>query len=131
MYKLICATFVCLLLALSGYAQTVDTAILGNVTDAAQEAVPNATVTITQPSTGLTRVVTTSNSGAYDLSLRKAFAMPFGESQRLEFRAEAFNAFNTPQFANPDNGLGDGAFGQVTSTKLANRELQLALKYYF
>lgn len=68
---------------------------------------------------------------AFDLSLRKSFKMPFGESQRLEFRAEAFNAFNTPQFSNPDSRLGDGAFGQVTSTKLDNRELQLALKYYF
>lgn len=67
MYKLICATLLCLFLALCCNAQTVDTAILGNVTDSAQEAVPNATVTITQPSTGLTRVVNTSSSGAYEL----------------------------------------------------------------
>jgi hypothetical protein len=49
----------------------------------------------------------------------------------VEFRAEAFNAFNTSQFSNPDQYLGDTAFGQVTSTKLGNRELQLALKYRF
>jgi hypothetical protein len=49
----------------------------------------------------------------------------------VEFRAEAFNAFNTSQFSNPDQYLGDTAFGQATSTKLANRELQLALKYRF
>ena len=57
--------------------------------------------------------------------------MPWSEQHSLEFRAEAFNAFNTPQFSNPDQYLGDTAFGQVTSTKLANRELQLALKYRF
>ncbi len=68
---------------------------------------------------------------AWNLSLRKSFKMPYNEMHSLEFRAEAFNAFNTPQFANPDSGLGDGAFGQVTSTKLDNREMQLALKYYF
>jgi len=68
---------------------------------------------------------------ALNLSLRKSFKMPFNEAHSLEFRAEAFNVFNTPQFANPDNGFGDGAFGQVTSTKLDSRELQIALKYYF
>jgi hypothetical protein len=57
--------------------------------------------------------------------------MPWSEAQALEFRAEAFNALNTPQFANPDQYLGDTAFGQVTSTKLDNREMQLALKYNF
>jgi outer membrane receptor protein involved in Fe transport len=67
----------------------------------------------------------------FNLSLRKSFRMPYAESQRLEFRAESFNAFNTPQFANPDSNLGDGAFGQVTSTKLDNRLIQLALKYFF
>jgi outer membrane receptor protein involved in Fe transport len=67
----------------------------------------------------------------WNLSLRKSFRMPYSEAHSLEFRAEAFNTFNRPQFANPDSGLGDGAFGQVTSTKLDNREMQLALKYYF
>jgi outer membrane receptor protein involved in Fe transport len=66
-----------------------------------------------------------------NLSLRKNFKMPYSEAQNLEFRAEAFNAFNTPQFSNPDSNLGDGSFGRVTSTKNDNRLLQLALKYYF
>jgi hypothetical protein len=68
---------------------------------------------------------------AVNLTLTKTFQMPWREAHSVEFRAEAFNAFNTPQFANPDQYLGDTAFGQVTSTKLANRELQLALKYRF
>jgi hypothetical protein len=66
-----------------------------------------------------------------DLSLIKRFRMFYNERHTLQFRAEAFNALNTPQFANPDAYLGDGAFGQVTNTKLPNRELQLALKYMF
>jgi outer membrane receptor protein involved in Fe transport len=66
-----------------------------------------------------------------NLSLRKNFNLPYSEAHSLEFRAEAFNAFNTPQFSNPDSNVGDGSFGQVTSTKIDNRLLQLALKYYF
>jgi hypothetical protein len=46
-------------------------------------------------------------------------------------RFEAFNAFNTPQWSTPDANLGDGNFGKVTSTSIDNRELQLALKYFF
>jgi hypothetical protein len=57
--------------------------------------------------------------------------MPFNENHSLQFRAEFFNAFNTPQFANPDRFLGDGDFGKITSTNLPNRELQFGLKYKF
>jgi outer membrane receptor protein involved in Fe transport len=67
----------------------------------------------------------------FDLSLGKIFKMPYRESHSLQFRAEFFNAFNTPQFANPDRFLGDGDFGKITSTNLPNRELQFALKYKF
>ena len=67
----------------------------------------------------------------FDLSLGKTFRMPYKEGHSLQFRSEFFNAFNTPQFANPDANLGDGAFGQVTSTSLPNREIQFGLKYRF
>ena len=66
-----------------------------------------------------------------NLSLMKDFVMPFAESNRLQVRFEAFNALNTPQFSNPDAGFGDSTFGQITSTKINNRELQLAAKYIF
>ncbi len=39
----------------------------------------------------------------FDGSLRKEFAVT--ESQRLEFRAEFFNFFNHPNFAQPDNSI--------------------------
>jgi hypothetical protein len=66
-----------------------------------------------------------------DLSLFRSFSMP-GE-RKLEFRAEAFNATNTPVFSAPDTSLPDGPgyFGVVSSTANDSRELQLALKFYF
>jgi hypothetical protein len=66
-----------------------------------------------------------------NLAAMKNFAMPFNEAHQLQIRFEAFNAFNTPQWSTPDANLGDSTFGQVTSTSLNNRELQLALKYLF
>src|SRR5256886_15613082 len=47
-------------------AQTVDTAILGTVVDPAGAPVAGATVTILLPTTGLSRVVTTSPAGTYE-----------------------------------------------------------------
>lgn len=37
------------------------------------------------------------------------------ERFKLEFRAEAYNVSNTPQFDLPDTTLGDAAFGQITT----------------
>ncbi|HVN03383.1 MAG TPA: carboxypeptidase-like regulatory domain-containing protein [Bryobacteraceae bacterium] len=69
-----------------------------------------------------------------DFSLFKSF--PITEQKRFEFRVEAFNLTNTPNFALPSNlnFLNTVNFGQITST-VDNpndpRELQLALKFYF
>jgi len=55
------------------------------------------------------------------------------ENSTLQFRAEFFNLFNHPQFAIPV-GLNFGApgnFGQITSTSVNPRLIQLALKYVF
>ena len=67
----------------------------------------------------------------FDLSLSKAFRMPWYEGHELLFRTEFFNAFNTPQFGQPGSSLGTGTFGRVTSTRNDNRQIQLALKYTF
>jgi hypothetical protein len=64
-----------------------------------------------------------------DISFFRNFA--FTESKRLEFRAEAFNVTNTPVFAIPDNNITDSNFGVVSATANTERQLQLALKFYF
>lgn len=68
-----------------------------------------------------------------DSSIFKNFN--FTETIGLQFRAEAFNLTNTPQFANPSNtNLTSSSFGQITATRFpsqASRRLQLALKLSF
>ena len=62
------------------------------------------------------------------------------ENADLKFRTDFFNAFNHPQFSNPNFGQGAiyglpnfaaGNFGQITSTSVNPRVIQLALKYIF
>jgi hypothetical protein len=66
-----------------------------------------------------------------NLSLFKEFPLP-RESMRLEFRAEAFNAFNHPFFNPPSVRVGSGRFGKVSSTPDGSeRQVQLGLKLYF
>jgi len=69
-----------------------------------------------------------------DLSLFKSFVVR--ESMRVEFRAEAFNALNHPNFANPNSAYSastGGVFGRVTATlpNTTPRDVQFALKFYF
>ncbi len=64
-----------------------------------------------------------------DFSLFKTFAL--GERARLQFRAEAFNASNTPVFALPNQTLGNLAFGSISSQQNDPRQVQLALKLNF
>lgn len=53
------------------------------------------------------------------------------EDATLQFRAEFFNMFNHTQFNNPAYNLALGNFGQITSTSVNPRLMQLALKYIF
>jgi hypothetical protein len=77
-----------------------------------------------------------------DASLFKNFT--FTENWRLQFRVEAFNLFNTPEFGLPNQGVDQtgspatatspfvpSLAGAITSTVHASRELQLALKLSF
>ena len=70
-----------------------------------------------------------------DLSLFKSFAIT--EARRVEFRAEAFNAFNTPQFNNPNASIGFSGVARITSAgnptvyQRTSRQIQLAIKVYF
>jgi hypothetical protein len=67
----------------------------------------------------------------FDGSLRKVFSVT--ESQHIEFRAEFFNAFNHPNFAQPDNFIDDGpgAAGTISSVAIPMRQIQFGLKYTF
>jgi hypothetical protein len=53
------------------------------------------------------------------------------EGHRIQFRYEAFNFLNTPQFSAPSRALGAADFGRINSTVINNREMQLGLKYIF
>jgi hypothetical protein len=54
------------------------------------------------------------------------------EGADLVFRAEFFNVFNHPQFNNPQVvDVSKSNFGQITSTSVNPRLVQLALKYVF
>jgi hypothetical protein len=66
-----------------------------------------------------------------DFSLQRNFPIPIHEGSRLEFRAEAFNAFNRPHFSNPGAGVGTPGFGQIGSTARTMRQLQFALRLLF
>jgi hypothetical protein len=67
-----------------------------------------------------------------DAALYKDFGLNWPKQDTVvQFRAEAFNLFNTPQFSNPDTGQTDGTFGQIQSTSVAPRILQFALKLNF
>jgi hypothetical protein len=67
----------------------------------------------------------------FDWSLRKEFTLT--ETQRLEFRTEFFNAFNHPNFAQPDNFIDDGpgSAGVITELAIPMRQIQFGLKYSF
>ena len=62
-----------------------------------------------------------------DFSALKNF--PLWERVSGEFRAEAFNIINHPNFGNPASNITvTSSVGQVTATSLDNRDLQFALK---
>ena len=65
-----------------------------------------------------------------DLSVVKFF--PVTEHQKAEFRAEFFNLFNHPNFANPVNVITSGSsFGSIVKTATGPRVVQFAFKYSF
>ena len=63
-----------------------------------------------------------------NISLLKNTALT--ERVNLQFRAEAFNLFNHPNFNLPDNFLGSPTFGRITSAR-DPRHIQFGLKLLF
>jgi hypothetical protein len=77
-----------------------------------------------------------------DLAVRRDF--PIHERLKLQFRAEAFNVFNHPNFGTVNSGFGQNTFGQATATLASSlgvlnplyqmggpRSMQFALKLIF
>ena len=77
-----------------------------------------------------------------DLAVRRDF--PIHERLKLQFRAEAFNIFNHPNFGTIDSIFGSPTFGQATGTLASSlgvlsplyqqggtRSMQFALKVIF
>jgi hypothetical protein len=65
-----------------------------------------------------------------DLTVAKAFRLPW-EGQRIQFRAEAFNALNHPNFINPSLSLTSPlTFGEFQGV-MDPRTMQFALRYEF
>jgi len=65
-----------------------------------------------------------------DISISKTFRLPW-EGNRLQFRAEAFNALNHANFTNPSLSLeSPQTFGEFQGT-LPPRSMQFALRYEF
>ncbi len=65
----------------------------------------------------------------WDFALFKEWT--FHERHRVQFRWEAFNFTNTPQFGAPSRTLGAADFGRIGGTVINNREMQFGLKYGF
>jgi len=72
---------------------------------------------------------------ALDFSVFKNF--PIRESMKIQFRAEAFNLSNTPQFNQPAGSIGAPNSGRITSAgseltlQRTPRQVQFALKFLF
>jgi hypothetical protein len=65
-----------------------------------------------------------------DMALTKYFSLPW-EHHTLQLRAEAFNAFNHPNFTNPSLSLqSPQTFGEFQGT-MDPRSMQFALRYQF
>jgi hypothetical protein len=75
--------------------------------------------------------------GFEDVDLSAAKDTKITERVSLQFRAEAFNLFNHPNFAQPQNNVAVATFGQITATRTvrgdlgSSRQIQFALKLLF
>ena len=90
-----------------------------------------AAVTTPAPLTGGnegTSMIRAPGNSTVDAALFKTFTLT--ERWKMEFRFEAFNAFNKVQFGKPDAALQDAAFGQIT-TSSGERNAQFALRLHF
>jgi hypothetical protein len=65
----------------------------------------------------------------WDLSVIKNFSIT--EKVRFQLRGEFLNAFNHPQFGDPDTNPLNSTFGKVTSQNNLPRNVQIGMKIVF
>lgn len=65
----------------------------------------------------------------FDYSLFKDFSL--SERWKLQFRAEAFNLSDTPQFDLPNTSIGNPNAGIITAIAGTPRQFQLGLRFSF
>lgn len=76
-------------------------------------------------------VLTGPGRNNFDFALHRSFRLPGPEGTALEFRAEAYNLFNHPQFQFPGAQIGTATAGVINATAVPNRILQFALRLTF
>ena len=76
------------------------------------------------------RAIPSSVPGARSSICRWPSRSRSGTGVSIQFRVEAFNAFNWVNWGNPNGTLGNSNFGIISSAAAA-REMQLSLKYTF
>jgi hypothetical protein len=64
-----------------------------------------------------------------DLSLLKNVSL--GGTRQVQFRVEAYNAFNRLNLGNPNTGVTNAALGTITAQNGLPRQLQLAVRVSF
>jgi hypothetical protein len=80
--------------------------------------------------TGTRAIIRLAPMTNFDIAVAKSFPLPW-EGHRVQFRAEAYNAFNTVNFTNPSIALyNPSTFGEFQNT-MPPRELQFGLRYEF
>src|SRR5262249_32603337 len=53
----------------------------------------------------------------FDVNIAKRFRLPWREGMNIEYRAEFYNLFNTPQFADPNVSIGTATAGRITAAR--------------
>jgi hypothetical protein len=91
---------------------------------------PNAFAQPDLGTIGNMRALNINGPGTWQVDMGLSRVFQFRETQRLEFRAEAFNVTNSLRRNNPTTNIRSNTFGQITSSRDA-RVMQFALKYSF
>ncbi|MDO8681051.1 MAG: hypothetical protein Q7R30_21240, partial [Acidobacteriota bacterium] len=70
--------------------------------------------------------------GSKSMNLSVFRSINLGTDRRAEIRVETFNLFNWVNYGFPAASISNlGTFGRITSSIGDQREIQLALKFYF